>query len=75
MQKFADAFVRNPDGSWFCRAPVHFVGPSGPFTATPGATYRRGRTMSGYDIAAWLDGWHEQKREPLGIVFLGQRPE
>ena len=70
MQRFVDAFVRNPDGSWFCRAPIHFVGPSGPFTSTPGVTYRKGQTINGYDLAAWLDAWREFQREPIGIRFL-----
>jgi hypothetical protein len=69
VQKFVEAFVQNPDGSWFCRASVQFVGPSGPFTTTPGATYRRGQAINGYDIAAWLDDWQKHKRAPLGVAF------
>lgn len=69
MQKFVDAFVRNQDGSWFCRAPAHLIGANGPFTATPGVTYRRGRPINGYDIALWLDIWSEQRIAPIGVEF------
>jgi hypothetical protein len=69
MEKFAEAFVRNPDGSWFCRAPVHFTGPQGPLTTTPGATYRRGHPLNGYDIARMLDDWYNARVPPIGIRF------
>jgi hypothetical protein len=70
LKKFVDAFVRNQDGSWFCRAPAQLIGANGPFTATPGATYRLGRPINGYDIAQWLDVWSEQRIAPIGVEFL-----
>ena len=70
IEKFARAFVRNPDGSWFCREPVHIEGFNGPMTTTPGVTYRKGKLVQGYDVARWLDEWLEQKAEPIGIRFL-----
>jgi len=68
--KFPDGFVRNPDGSWFCRSPRHFIGPSGPMTTTPGVTYRRGAPLNGYDVGAWLDDWERTRQLPLNIQFL-----
>ena len=68
--KFPDGFVRNPDGSWFCRSPRHIVGPNGPVTTTPGVTYRRGVPLNGYDIGAWLDDWERTRQLPLNIQFL-----
>ena len=71
IDKFARAFVRNPlDGSWFCREPVNVEGPSGPLTTTPGVTYRKGKAVQGYDLAQWLDDWHEHGAQPAGIRFL-----
>jgi len=70
IEKFARAFVRNPDGSWFCREPVHFVGPNGSMTTTPGVTYRRGKLSQGYDIALWLDEWQDHQIVPIGVHFL-----
>jgi len=69
FQKFTQAFVRNPDGSWFCRA-VHIIGPQGPMTMTPGITYRKGKPIQGYDVASWLDRWNDHQVEPVGVQFL-----
>ena len=70
MQRIVSAFVQNPDGSWFCRAPVHIVGPKGPATTTPGVTYRRGKLLNGYDVAQWLDEYKAHGASPLGVDFL-----
>jgi hypothetical protein len=70
IERFARAFVRNPDGSWLCRARAHVVGPYGPMTTTPGTTYCKGVLVSGYDVASWLDDWHEGRRPALSIDFL-----
>jgi hypothetical protein len=70
VEIFAQAFVRNPDGSWFCRAPVQIVGPQGPFTFTPGTTFSKGKSINGYQVAEWLDDWHEHGRIPIRIAFL-----
>jgi len=71
MHKFYEAFVQNPDGSWFCRAPAQLIGPNGPYSTTPGITYRRGRPIQGYDIAEWLDAWKTEGQRPVGIEFIG----
>ena len=70
IEKFERAFVRNGDGSWFCREAVHLVGPNGPLTTTPGVTYRRGKLNQGYDIALWLDEWRHDQTVPIGVHFL-----
>jgi len=70
IEKFARAFVSNGPGAWLCVQPAHIVGPQGPFTTTPGITYRRGKLNQGYDIAEWLDTWHNHQREPIGVAFL-----
>ncbi len=70
MERFASAFVRNPDGSWFCRRAVHFVGAQGPLTTTPGVSYRKGKPLMGYDIAQWLDEWRHHQVAPIGIQFF-----
>ena len=67
---FVEAFVRNPDGTWLCRTVRHVVGPEGPMTITPGASYRKGQPIQGYDVAGWLDGWNDQRIEPVGVQFL-----
>jgi hypothetical protein len=72
VKKFAEAFVRNADGSWFCRAPAEFVIPErGRFDVTPGVTYRRGHSpVGGADVAKWLDEWHSDGAMPPGVKFL-----
>jgi alpha-glucuronidase len=71
MKRFADAFVQNADGSWFCKAPVEFVDPKGTrWNVTPGVTYRPGKNLiAGYDIAGWLAAWYVSESAPLGIDF------
>ena len=71
VQRFAEAFVRNRDGSWFCRAPVQFMAVAGEIhTVTPGVTYRRGKLVHGVDIAQWLDDWHAHGASPPGVNFF-----
>ena len=70
MEKFARAFVLNIDGSWFCSEPACFVGMRGLVTITPGLTYRRGESWNGYDIARWLDDWHDAGMEPANVAFI-----
>jgi hypothetical protein len=71
VRKFADAFVRNADGSWFCRAPAEFVAPNGVRTSvTPGATYRLGKPLNGVDVAKWLDEWDTHGVKPPGVEFV-----
>ena len=69
IDKLVRAFVRNPDGSWFCREPVVIVGASGAFTTTPGVTYRKGKLVQGYDIARWLEDWHAHGVAPMDVSF------
>jgi hypothetical protein len=61
------AFVRMSPGEWFCRAPVAIDGPSGLVSATPGVVYRRGKLLSGVDVAALLDDWHATGKVPPNI--------
>jgi hypothetical protein len=71
MKRFADAFVRNPDGSWFCRAPAEFVTHEGVRrSVTPGATYRLGKPLDGIDIARWLEEWNAHGVQPPGVEFV-----
>lgn len=70
FDNFWNAFVRNPDGSWFCRTTTHLIGPQGPLSVTPGVTYRKGKPVRGYDIAQWLDDWNDHRVAPVGIQFL-----
>jgi hypothetical protein len=53
--KLLEAFVRVRDGEWFCRASVTVEDGAGPFTFTPGVTYRRGETKGGMDIVLILE--------------------
>lgn len=69
IDKFVRAFVQNPDGSWFCREPVHIIGANGAWTTTPGVTYRKGKLVNGYDVAGWLDAWHQDGVSPIGVEF------
>ena len=59
------AFVRNPDGSWFCRKRAHIVGPYGPMSTESGKTYRSEESVSGYDVAEWLDNWSGRRAIPV----------
>lgn len=55
-QRLVDGFVRVKEGEWLCRAPVTIHGPQGAISATPGIVYRKGRLVSGFDVAGFLDG-------------------
>jgi hypothetical protein len=72
LDKFMRAFVRNQDGSWFCRDVVHVRGPHGQASTTPGVTYRKGsKLLNGqYDVAEWLDQMSTSGQPPVGIEFL-----
>jgi hypothetical protein len=70
METFAKGFVRNPDGSWLCVAPVKFANSSGEVvTCACGTTYRRGQLRHGVDIALWLHNWRQFRIEPSGYSF------
>jgi hypothetical protein len=70
MQNFAKGFIRNPDGSWQCVAPVRYITSNGEtVSCTPGTTYRRGHRHQGVDLAGWLHNWHQFRVEPSGITF------
>jgi hypothetical protein len=64
---FEAAFVRMKEGEWFCRAPVAIDSPGGRVSATPGVVYRRGKPLSGLDVAALLDQWHATGNVPPNI--------
>jgi len=70
MKTFAKGFVRNPDGSWLCVAPVKFVTATGEsVTCECGMTYRRGQLRHGVDVALWLFNWRQFGIEPSGFSF------
>ena len=71
IERFARAFVRAGEGSWFCRDAVRIVGPNGPASTTPGVTYIAGQKLLGqYDVAAWLDAYAATGKAPVGVDFL-----
>jgi hypothetical protein len=70
MDKFADAFIRNSDGRWLCRASAVFNGPFGAVRVRAGTTYCPGELLHGYDMAQWLDDWHASRKAPDGIKFF-----
>jgi hypothetical protein len=55
MVNLSNAFHNNPDGSWSCTAPVTLAHPTGPIPLAPGATFCKGATFMGVDVAEWLD--------------------
>ena len=55
MENFIDAFKRNTDGSWTCIRNVTLNGPGGRIQVTQGATFRRGNSFMGIDLAGFLD--------------------
>ena len=55
MENFIDAFRRNADGSWCCIRNVTLNGPNGRIQVTEGATFRRGMSFMGIDLAGFLD--------------------
>lgn len=69
VEKIKEAFARVGQGEWFCRAPVTFVGPMGKVEVTPGVSYRKGRLLSGLDVADVLDTWHATGRLPPNITL------
>lgn len=68
LEKIREAFARVGQGEWFCRAPVTFIAPMGRIEVTPGVSYRRGRLLSGLDVADVLDAWHATGRLPPNIA-------
>lgn len=66
MILFSQAFVRMPDGSWFCRAPAEVTTPTGRIQVTPGTSYVRGRLHMGVDVAAALDDYTVTGYPPPG---------
>lgn len=67
MQGIPQGFTRVREGEWFCTAPTTFHTLSGPVTTTPGVTYRRGRTISGMDVAAALDACFATGKLPPNV--------
>ena len=75
MQRPPQGFTRVREGEWFCTAPATFNTPTGLVTTTPGVTYRRGRTISGLDVADALETWHATGRLPPNVSLgNGQVP-
>jgi hypothetical protein len=69
MQRPPQGFTRVREGEWFCTAPATFNTPAGVVTTTPGVTYRKGRTISGLDVADALDSWHATGKLPPNVSF------
>jgi hypothetical protein len=67
LEKLKEAFARVAQGEWFCRAPVTFNGPAGRVEVTPGVSYRKGRLVSGLDVADVLDVWHATGKLPPSV--------
>ena len=55
MDRFAEHFCRNHDGSWTCTMAGTFDGPNGRIQVTPGTRFYPGTIFMGFDVAAWLD--------------------
>ena len=55
MGNILQSFRRNTDGSWTCIAPVTLEGPQGRIQVVEGASFRRGSSFMGVDIARFLD--------------------
>jgi hypothetical protein len=49
------AFVRAPDGSWRCIAPIRIDHPAGRIEVAPGTRLTLGTRFMGVDLAAWLE--------------------
>ena len=67
MQRLPEAFSRIAEGEWFCVAPLTFQTAAGEVGTTPGVTYRRGRLVSGFDVADALDTWRATGALPPGV--------
>ena len=61
MDDLLNAFRRNPDGSWFCIAPVTLEHPTGRIEVVAGSTFVEGQDFMGVDLAAWLAS-HRQRQ-------------
>jgi hypothetical protein len=64
MDDLLNAFRRNPDGSWFCIAPVTLQHPTGRIEVAAGSTFVEGRDFMGVDLAAWLGAARRQRQSP-----------
>ena len=56
------AFRRNPDGSWFCIAPVTLQHPTGRIEVAARSTFIEARNFMGVDLTEWLDAIDRQKQ-------------
>jgi hypothetical protein len=64
MDNLLQAFRRNPDGSWFCVAPIRLEHPTGRIEVAAGSTFVEGGDFMGVDLAAWLTAAHRQMQPP-----------
>jgi len=55
MENFAKRFVRVEHGMWECVSDGAFNFPQVRVEVTSGATFTRGTTFNGFDLAKWLD--------------------
>ena len=66
MENFSRAFVKLPDGGWFCKEVATLESQSGSIRITPGTTWKRGKLFMGVDIAQWLDDYAHNRSLPPG---------
>jgi hypothetical protein len=59
MDKFITHFVRIGSGRWTCVKSGEYTGPNGRVQVTVGATFTRGTTFMGFDLARSLDEHYE----------------
>ena len=55
MENFAKLFVRVENGMWKCVRDGKFDFPQVRVEVTTNATFTRGTTFNGFDLARWLD--------------------
>ena len=55
MENFAKLFVRVENGMWKCVRDGSSIFPQVKIEVTTDATFTRGTTFNGFDLAKWLD--------------------
>ncbi len=68
MERLKESVRRIREGEWFCLAPIALLTPMGNIELSPGATYRKGRKLSGFDVADALEWWHSTGELPPNIT-------
>lgn len=63
VENFIKHFVRVGPGIWTCVRNGEFVSPKGRIQVTVGATFTRGTSFMGMDLAEWLDEQYEKTKQ------------